>query len=149
MNPNRVLPEDQLLERDLSYRIVNAFFEVYNWHGFGFVESIYAKALEIALRQRGLAVDREVPIQVFFHEHLLGSHRLDMLVEKRVVIEIKSSETLSKLALRQTRNYLAAANLELGQVLHFGKSAASYRVLAPRRPRGQSRDWANSPNPDG
>jgi len=148
MNPNSSDARDHLLYRDLCYRIINAFFEVYNWLGFGFLESVYAKALEIALRSRGLRVEREVPIQVFFHEHLVGTHRIDMLVEGRIIVEIKSSEQLSKFALRQTRNYLAAANLELGLVLHFGKTATFCRVLARKRPTLQQHNSANGPNSD-
>lgn len=71
-----------------------------------------------------------------------------MLVEGRIVIEIKSSEQLSKSALRQTRNYLAAANLELGLVLHFGKSASFLRVLARRRPAMHPRNSLQAPNSD-
>jgi GxxExxY protein len=148
MTPNRADAGDRLLHRDLCYRIVNAFFEVYNWLGFGFLESIYAKALEIALRARGLRVEREVPISVFFREHLVGTHRIDMLVEGKIIVEIKASEQLSKFALRQTRNYLAAANLELGLVLHFGKKASFCRVLARKRPSAQLRYSSNARNSD-
>ncbi|HET9455628.1 MAG TPA: GxxExxY protein [Gemmatimonadaceae bacterium] len=148
MNPNGAARRDDLLERDLCYRIVNAFFEVYNWLGFGFLESVYARALDIALRSRGLRVEREVPVQVFFHEHLVGNHRIDMLVEGRVVVEIKSSEQLSKTTLRQTRNYLAAANLELGLVLHFGPEPKFCRILARKRSAPRPHDSAHAPDSD-
>jgi GxxExxY protein len=135
MDPNQSESRRHVLHRDLGYRIINAFFEVYNALGPGFLESVYAKALMVALRKRGIEVAIEVPIQVFFDGHVVGTHRLDMLVEKRVVIELKSTETLPKTALRQTRSYLAAANLELGIILHFGPEAKYHRVIANKRSR--------------
>lgn len=140
MKPNQSEPGGEVVERELSYRVVNAFFEVYNTLGVGFLEAVYAKALLIALRNRGIEVALEVPIKVFFDGHVVGIHRLDMLVEKRIVIEIKSTEALPKAALRQTRSYLAAANLELGMILHFGPEARFHRVLGPARSQQVRRD---------
>lgn len=133
MGPNQAEPRRQIVDRELSYRVVNAFFEVYNALGPGFLESVYARALALALRKRGIAVALEVPIKVFFDGHVVGIHRLDMLVERRIVVELKSTETLPKTTLRQTRSYLAAANLELGIILHFGPEARFHRVLGTKR----------------
>ncbi|HEU4997110.1 MAG TPA: GxxExxY protein [Gemmatimonadaceae bacterium] len=116
-----------IVERELSYLIIAAFFEVYNALGFGFLESVYARAMEVALGRRGLLVQREVP--VVFDGVEVGRHRLDMLVERRIVLEIKSTERLSDVPKRQLRNYLAATNLELGIILHFGPKAEYHRVL--------------------
>jgi GxxExxY protein len=118
-----------IIEKELSYIIVAAFFEVYNALGFGFLESIYARALEIALKRRGLLIEREYPITVFFDGEQVGQHRCDMLVERRIVIEIKSTERLSDVPKRQLRNYLRALNLKLGLVLHFGPRAEYHRVF--------------------
>lgn len=133
MGPNQSEPRRLLVERELSYRVVNAFFEVYNALGPGFLESVYAKALVVALRKRGIGVALEVPIKVFFDGHVVGAHRLDMLVESRIVVELKSTETLPRTAQRQTRSYLAAANLELGIILHFGPEARFHRVPGTKR----------------
>jgi GxxExxY protein len=118
-----------IIEKELSYLVVAAFFEVYNTLGFGFLESIYVRALEIALRRRGVLVEREHPITVYFREEVVGQHRIDMLVERRIVLEIKSTDRLSDIPKRQLRNYLAAMNLKLGIVLHFGPRAEYHRVL--------------------
>jgi GxxExxY protein len=69
---------------------------------------------------------------VFFHDVEVGQHRIDMLVEGRIIIEIKSTERLSDIPKRQLRNYLSAKNLELGILLHFGPRAQYYRVLRNR-----------------
>src|SRR2546428_320458 len=102
-----------IIEKELSYIIVGAFFRVYNALGFGFLESIYARALEIALRRRGIHVEREYPVKVFFDGVEVGQHRIDMLVEHRIVVEIKSTERLSDVPKRQLQNYLSASNLRL------------------------------------
>ena len=122
-----------IIEKELSYVIVGAFLRVYNALGFGFLESIYARALEIVLKALGLRVDREYPIPVYFEGHQIGFHRVDMLVERKIVIEIKSTERLAEGAKRQLRSYVTAADLELGLLLHFGPEPNSYRILGRHR----------------
>ena len=120
------------VDKELSYTIVGAFFEVYNKLGYGFLESIYSRALEVALRRRNVLVEREVPMVVYFDGVEVGHHRADMLIERRVIIELKATDRLPWITQRQVRNYLAALNLRLGLILHFGPSAHIYRVLRPR-----------------
>jgi GxxExxY protein len=138
-SPERQLPEvpesprsaeaATVLEEKLSYEIVGAFFDVYNELGPGLLESIYSKALEIALRDRGLRVEREHPVTVYFRAQEVGTHRIDMLVERRVILELKSTERLPLTAADQLRSYLAVTRLELGIILHFGPKARFYRQL--------------------
>lgn len=136
--PNRYLDHgfmrQEFVEGELSREIVGAFYDVYNALGPGFVESIYSRALEIALRDRGLHVEREFTVQVLFRDRQVGVHRIDMLVERRVVVENKATHRLADANLRQLLSYITAANVELGILLHFGPRANFYRVLAmPRR----------------
>jgi GxxExxY protein len=123
-----------IIEKELSHAIVGCFFEVYNELGYGFVESLYARALEIAMRGRGLRVDREYPVIVTFRGQQIGFHRIDMLVERRVIIELKSTERLAESARRQLRSYLTALGLDLGILLHFGPVPRFHRELGGRRP---------------
>lgn len=141
--PNDVPTRPAIIEKELSFAIVGAFYEVYNELGFGFLESVYSKALEVALSKRGVRVEREVPIVIRFQGVEVGHHRADMLVERRVILEIKSTERISDATRRQVRNYLAAMRLELGIILHFGPSAQFYRILGPR-PAPTRSDSANS-----
>lgn len=127
---------------ELSYKVVGAFFQVYNTLGVGFLESIYSKALDVALRQQGLLVQREVPAIVHFQGVEVGYHRADMLVERRLIVEIKATERLSDIAKRQVRSYLNAFDLELGLVLHFGPRADVHRVL---RKKPSASTSANEP----
>src|SRR5687768_6487434 len=81
-----------IVEEELSRIIVGCFFEVYNELGYGFMELLYARALEITMQQRGLRVAREFPVAVIFRGQQIGFHRIDMLVDRRIVVEIKSTE---------------------------------------------------------
>ena len=130
--PNRPHPRPSLIEEELSYTVVGGFFDVYNELGHGFSEVIYQRALVIALQNRGLRVEREVPVDVHFSGQLVGRHRLDLLVEARIILETKATDKLADATRRQVRNYLAAARLELGLILHFGPEASYHRILAPR-----------------
>ena len=118
-----------IIEKDLSHVIVGCFFDVYNELGYGFVEMLYARALEITMQQRGLRVDREYPITVTFRGQRIGFHRIDMLVERRVIVEVKSTERLAESARRQLRNYVKALGVDLGILLHFGPIPKFYREL--------------------
>jgi GxxExxY protein len=118
-----------IIEKELSHDIVGCFYAVHRELGYGFVEPIYVRALEIELRERGLRVDREYPIAVFFRGQQIGFHRIDMLVEQRVIVEIKSTERLAEAARRQLRSYVTAAGVDLGILLHFGPVPKFYREI--------------------
>ena len=77
-------------------------------------------------------VDREHPIDVYFEGDIVGQHRVDLLVERKIVVEVKSTERLSDVPKRQLRNYVTALDLRLGLLLHFGPRANDYRVLGRR-----------------
>jgi len=125
----------KLVLKELSYRIIGAFFDVYNELGFGYLESVYVAAMAVALDRAGLRVEREVPVTIFYRGVEVGHHRLDMLVERLVILEIKSTERVTDIPRRQVRNYLSATGLELGMLLHFGPTAQFHRILRP--PKGQ------------
>ena len=83
-------PLEKIVERELSYAIQGSFYDVFNEMGPGLTEVLYSRALEIALKERGLSVERECPVQVHVRGHLIGSHRLDMLVNRRIIVENKA-----------------------------------------------------------
>lgn len=118
-----------LVEAELSCSVVGAFLKVYNTLGYGFLEQVYASALEVELRQRGHRVAREVKVVVWYSGVPIARQRLDMVIDERMIVEIKATEKLHRDALRQIYNYLRATNLEIGLLLHFGREANSYRVV--------------------
>jgi GxxExxY protein len=151
MDPNRShsdqpFKHQDFVEGELSREIVGAFYDVYNALGPGFVESVYSRALEIALRERGLNVEREFAVAVFFRGQQVGVHRLDMFVERRVVVENKSTHRLADANMRQLLSYVTAANVKLGILLHFGPHATFRRVLGARSREKKKDDLLNSGN---
>lgn len=134
----RILPfqtcmRDDLVERDLTGQIISAFFHVYNRLGFGNLEVNHCRALELVLRERSIRVDREFPARVYFEGRQVGFHRVDMLVERKVIVEVKSTDLLPPFARRQVRNYLCALDLQVGLILHFGPQPRFHRLFVPRR----------------
>ena len=137
MQRNARIPQ-HLLEAELTDKIIGAFFEVYKHLGFGFLESTYANALAIEVRRLGLEVSREVPIEVLFKGVPVGQFRYDMIVAGRVIVEIKSQRTITEADERQLQNYLKAANISVGLLLHFGPSPEPRRFIWTHTPKPQS-----------
>ena len=135
-----------LVDEDLTRSIIGAFHEVYNTLGFGFLEHIYVMALERELRRRGHHVDREVSVRVMYKGEELSNQRLDMVVDGRIIIEVKSMMDLAKTARRQLYNYLKATNMEVGLLLHFGPAARFYREVRSNQKK-QKEDPPNRPDP--
>ena len=124
----------KLIQEPITRDIIGAFYEVYNTLGFGFLEHIYVMALERELRSRGHLVRREMGVCVMYKGEELAYQRLDMVVDDKVVVEVKSTYELHKAAQRQVYNYLRATNLEVGLLLHFGPEPKFYRSIH-RKPR--------------
>ena len=117
----------ELFDERLTHSVIGAFFEVYRTLGFGFLEHLYVMALERELLSRGHRVGREVAVPVFYKGELLGTQRLDMVVDERLVVETKSSYDLPRAARRQLFSYLSATRLQVGLLLHFGPEPKAYR----------------------
>jgi len=124
-----------LLSAELTEAVIGSFYDVHRQLGFGFREYIYDLALERDLVAKGHHVEREVSVMVFFRGEPLARHTLDMIIDQKLVIEIKSTEFLRPNATSQLFSYLHATNLELGLLLHFGREPKFYRVLYENRLR--------------
>ncbi len=121
---------DTLFEEALTRKIIGAFFHVHNALGYGFLESVYKKALELELVSRGLHVAREVAVDVLYKGEMVGLFRADIIVESRVVLEVKAARKGDSADVAQLLNYLRATDLELGLLLHFGPRASFKRLIA-------------------
>jgi len=118
-----------LLEGDLTGRIIKCFYRVYDTLGFGFLESVYRQALLLELAAEGLVAIPEAAIEVWYGARKIGHFRADILVEGRVIVEIKASELLPSDARKQLLNYLRASKVEVGLLLHFGPKAKFQRLI--------------------
>lgn len=106
--------------RELTEKVIGQFYAVYNELGHGFLESVYAAAMELALREVGLKVEREVRIQVRFRGVVIGEFRADFFVEDCLLLELKATKVLDAADDAQTLNYLRATPIEVALLLNFG-----------------------------
>ena len=107
-------------ENEISYLIRGAIFKVYNELGPGLLESVYETVLLFELQKQGLDVKSQVPLPVFYEGHKLEiGFRLDLLVNDKVIIEIKSVENLAEVHHKQVLTYLKLSNLKLGILVNF------------------------------
>lgn len=118
-----------LLHRRVTELIIGLFFEVYNELGPGFLESVYVGALSVALQQNGLRHRREAALEVVFRGVPVGFFRADLVVEERIVLEVKAARSIDAAHEAQLLNYLRASRYDVGLVLNFGPQP-KFRRLA-------------------
>jgi GxxExxY protein len=124
--------QPHLLERELTGQIIGAFYECYNILHYGFLEAAYRRALAVELRLRGHSCSEEGLVEVIYKGNPVGAYRYDLLVDERVIIEVKTGDALGATAKAQLLNYLRATNLEVGLLLHFGPEPNFHRCVHQR-----------------
>lgn len=117
------------LYRELLYKIIGVYYDVYNELGHGFLESVYQKSLGLALQSAGLNACWPIAIPVRFRGHEVGHFEADMLIEKCVLLELKATRALDRSHVAQLRNYLRATDIEVGLLLNFGLRPEFRRLL--------------------
>lgn len=110
-----------MIEEELTGQIIKVFYKVYNPLGYGFIESIYHNAMIIELTESGLKVETEKPIAVYYGEHVVGTFSADLVVEERIILELKAKERILEAFEAQLLNYLRSTEIEIGLLLNFGK----------------------------
>lgn len=110
-----------LIHEDLTNSIIGAFYRVYNYLGYGFLEKVYENSLRLELETMALRVVCQKPIKVYYRNQIVGEYFSDMVVEEKVIVEIKAAETISQAHSEQLINYLKATDIEVGLLLNFGK----------------------------
>ncbi len=123
---------DSPVDPALTERIIGSFYSVYDDLGYGFLEAVYRNALAGDLADQGIRCEREAPFEVRHKGRAVGFYRADLVIEKCVIIEVKSSELLPRTAERQLLHYLRATGIQLGYVFHFGPEARLYRKVLTR-----------------
>ena len=112
---------------DLTGSIIEAIIQVHRVLGPGFLEAIYQRALVIELKKRGLRIATEVDVPIRYDGEPIGIHRLDLVVERMVLVELKAVEALSKAHYSQVRSYLKATGLPVALLVNFAREMADYR----------------------
>jgi len=106
---------------DLTEKIIGAAIEVHRELGPGLLESIYEEALCYEFGLQGIKFQRQVPVEIVYKGHVISGHKIDLLVEKEVVVELKSLQKTPDVAISQTISYLKATNLKRGLIINFGE----------------------------
>lgn len=123
------MPNEQFLHADLTHAIIGTFYEVYNELGHGFLESVYENALAIALRSKGFEVHQQIAIPVWFRGTRVGDFNADLMVNKLILLELKTVRAIEQAHLAQLMNYLKATEIEVGLVLNFGPKPEFKRAV--------------------
>jgi len=118
-----------LIEADLTEKVIGVFYSVYNELRHGFVEGVYENALAFALREEGLYVEQQAPLSVSFRGRIVGEFRADLVVEKRLLIELKVASKINDAHEAQLLNYLKTTGLHVGLLLNFGPTAQVRRRI--------------------
>lgn len=115
--------------KEITDKILKAFYTVYNELGYGFLEKVYENAMFIELTQNKLNCFRQKPIHVYYKNKIVGEYFADMVVEDKIIIELKSAETILKEHEHQLLNYLRSTQMNIGLLLNFGKKPEFRRKI--------------------
>ena len=107
--------------KELSDKIIRAFYNVYNKLGYGFLEKVYEKAMLIELEKLDVRCSAQKQIKVYYDQQEVGEYYADILVESKIIIELKATKNISEQHEAQLLNYLKASDIEIGLVLNFGE----------------------------
>lgn len=117
---------DKFLYKELSYKIIGLSMEVHNKLGFGFLEKVYENSLMIQFRNENIKAIQQAPIKVFFKNEIVGDYIADILVEDKIILELKTLSNVLDIHRAQVINYLKATNYQVGYLLNFGTKKLDY-----------------------
>jgi len=121
---------------EITYAINGAVFEVNRVLGPGFLEKVYENALLVELKSRGLKAENQVPIKVFYKDNTVGEYFADILVEKNVLVELKTVEKIDRIHEAQLLNYLKATGIQVGLLVNFKHPKAEIKRMVLNLPEG-------------
>ena len=117
-----------LLYEDLTEKIRQSAFEVHSYFGNGYLEKVYENALFHKLSKQGLNCKQQVPLRVHFEDDVVvGEYFADLIVEDKILIELKTVEKLDKIHFAQLKNYLKTTQFKLGLLINFGKAILEFK----------------------
>jgi GxxExxY protein len=119
----------ELLHADLTSRIIKAFYKVYNQLGHGFLEKVYQNALYYELKNQGFDCKAQYKIDVYYLNKRVGDYFADIIVDDKVILELKAAESLCDAHECQLQNYLRATNMEVGLLFNFGEKPECRRKI--------------------
>lgn len=119
----------ELLHKNITDIVIKAFYQVYNELGFGFLERVYQNAMYYELQSQGLLCEAEKPVKVYYKNLTVGDYRADIILENKIIIELKAAQSLVYEHELQLINYLKATDIEVGLLLNFGEKPEFKRKI--------------------
>jgi len=121
--------EKEFYYKELTYQIIGAAFEVRKLLGYGFLEKVYENAFMRELQLRGIQVSVQHPIKIEYKGVVVGDYYADIIVENKVIVELKTGESVNPIHEAQLLNYLKATGIKLGLLINFGTDKCEYKRL--------------------
>ncbi len=118
-----------IVYKDLSYKIIELALKVHNELGCGFLEKVYENALMILLDREGIPAEQQAPADVYFQNKVVGQYFADILVDNKLILELKTVDAIANIHKAQILNYLRATGMRLGLILNFAKPRLEYKRL--------------------
>ena len=112
--------DEDIKHKELTERIINIFYKVYNKLGYGFLEKVYENAMLREFKKENIPAVSQFPIKVFYEDEIIGEYFADIFVDDKVIVEIKAAKGLALENEAQLLNYLKATDIEIGLLLNFG-----------------------------
>jgi len=123
---------DVLTQKDITDKVIKAFYYVYNKLGYGFLEKVYENAMVITLKKYGCNIIQQFPAKVYFEGEIVGDYYADLVVDNCVIVELKASESITEAHELQLINYLKAIDIEVGLILNLGVKSEFRRKVFTR-----------------
>ena len=120
---------EEILYKELNYIIVGATFEVYKTLGYGFLEKVYENALLVELKLKGLFTENQCPVNVFYKGENVGDYRADILVDNKIIVEVKAEKNYNPGHEAQLLHYLKATGMRVGILINFGEKKCERKRL--------------------
>ena len=120
---------ENIIYKELSYKIIELALEVHNELGCGFLEKVYENALMILMERGKIPARQQAPADVYFQGKVVGQYFADILVDNKLILELKTVDTITNVHKAQVLNYLRATGIKLGLILNFSKPRFEYQRL--------------------
>ena len=133
------IKSDKLLYRELTYKIIGIFYKIHTTLGCGFPEKVYQKAIAIELNKENVSFETEKTFKVNYEEKEIGVFRLDIVIDEKIIVELKATERLHKVFKEQLISQLKASPYEVGLLVNFGSPKLEYiRIFRSKGQRIQT-----------
>lgn len=119
----------EIIYKDLSYQIIHAVLEVHNILGAGFLEKVYENALMIKLKQYKLKAEQQAALKVRFEGEIVGEYYADIVVDDKIILELKCIQEITTIQEAQLINYLKATGMKLGIIINFANPKLEYKRM--------------------